>query len=472
MQIPILSGITSDSSPDFRTSYPRNMVPVPKSQGVSEGYLRPADGIVQFAAAVAGKLDRGGITWRGKHYRVQGTRLYRFDADASRHDLGDVGPGGWCTFDYGFDCLAINSGKQLWYWDESMLTRVDDPDLGPVLSVVWVAGYFMTTDGTSLVVTELTDRTKVNPLKYGSSEADPDPVKALLKVINEVYALNRHTIEVFDNIGGTGFPFRRIDGAQVQRGVIGSHACCVFPVESGSSIAFLGSGRNEAPSVYLMTPGGSTPIATREIDQLLKTYTEAELALVVLEARVDKAHQHLLVHLPDRTLVYDGAATRKLQQAVWFTQDSGVLTPRTYQARGLVWCYDKWLAGDPTSSRIGQLVDTISSHYGAVVGWEFGTVAVYNESRGAIFTELELVALTGRVALGADPTIWTSYSLDGMKWSQERPIKAGKVGDTLKRLAWRKQGKMRSIRMQRFRGTSDAHIAFARLEAELEPLYG
>jgi hypothetical protein len=30
-------------------------------------------------------------------------------------------------------------------------------------------------------------------------------VKALLKVRNEVYALNRHTIEAFDNVGGSGF---------------------------------------------------------------------------------------------------------------------------------------------------------------------------------------------------------------------------------------------------------------------------
>jgi hypothetical protein len=35
----------------------------------------------------------------------------------------------------------------------------------------------------------------VDSFKYGSSEVDPDPVKALLKVRNEVYALNRHTIE-------------------------------------------------------------------------------------------------------------------------------------------------------------------------------------------------------------------------------------------------------------------------------------
>ena len=46
MRIPILSGIYADSTGDFRTSLPRNMVPVPVQTGINDGYMRPADGIV------------------------------------------------------------------------------------------------------------------------------------------------------------------------------------------------------------------------------------------------------------------------------------------------------------------------------------------------------------------------------------------------------------------------------------------
>lgn len=68
MQIPILSGTFADVSPDYRTSYPRNLVPVPKDTGVSEGYLRPADGIVALGTGPG--VDRGGINWNGVLYRV------------------------------------------------------------------------------------------------------------------------------------------------------------------------------------------------------------------------------------------------------------------------------------------------------------------------------------------------------------------------------------------------------------------
>lgn len=465
MQIGILDGIFADSTPELRTAYPVNLMPVPKQSGISNGFLRPGDGIVSNGTGPG--IDRGGINWRGRLYRVMGTKLVEIDSTGAVTILGDVGGpvDSLVTFDYSFEELAIASGGRLYYWDEATLTQVTDPDLGVVLDVVWVDGYFMTTDGEFLVVTELTDPTQVNPLKYGSSEVDPDPVVALLKLRNEIYALNRNTIEVFDNVGGDLFPFSRIAGAQIQKGVIGTQGCCVYI----DRIAFLGSGRNEAPGIYVGASSQTQKLSTQEIDELLLTYTEAQLALVKLEARNDKAHQHLYIHLPDRTVVYDAAASEALQTPVWFTLTSTIVGFTQYRARNLVYAYDKWLVGDPTSNNIGYLVQDIGSHWGQQVRWEFGTFIVYNEGRGALFKQLELVALTGSVALGKNPQISTSYSVDGKAFSQDRFISVGTTGAN-KRLCWFQQGHMRNFRIQRFRGDSDAHIAYVRLEAQLEPL--
>lgn len=464
MQIPILNGIYTDGGSDFRTSYPRNMIPVPKQQGISQGYLRPAEGIVQFGSGPG--ADRGGINWNGSCHRVMGTKLVKIDSTGATTILGDVDSGGQCTLDYSFDRLAVCSGGRLYYWDGATLNQVTDGDLGEVVDFVWVDGYFMTTDGTSLIVTELNDPYSVNPLKYGSSEADPDSVVGLLKLRNEVYALNRYTIEAFQNVGGEVFPFERVEGAQMMRGVIGTYAAAVFM----EAIAFIGGGRNEAPSVWVGSNGSTVKIATREIDQLLAEYTEAELATAVLETRVVDGHQLLYVHLPDQTLVYDGVGSQAVSEPVWFVLTSSLVGLGEYRARNFVWCYDKWLCGDPTTSNHGYLVSDVSSHYGNINGWEFSTIIIYNEGRGAVFHELELVCLTGNVALGADPTIWTSYTVDGQTWSQERPRSAGKQGQRVKRLTWLQQGHMRHWRAQKFRGTSDSHLSVARLEAQVEAL--
>ena len=478
MQIPILNGIFSDNTPELRTSYPVNFVPVPKQSGISNGFLRPGDGIVSNGTGPG--IDRGGINWQGNLYRVMGTKLVEIDSAGTVTILGDVGgpTTELVTFDYSFDVLAIASGGRLYYWipvntvatlvwnpTAPILRQVTDPDLGVVLDVVWVDGFFMTTDGESLVVADLTDPMAVNPFKYGSSEVDPDPVVALLKLRNEVYALNRNTVEVFDNIGGDLFPFARIDGAQLQKGVIGTQGCCVF-IER---IAFLGSGRNEAPGIYVGAAATTQKVSTQEIDNILLQYSEAQLALVKLEARNDKAHQHLYVHLPDQTLVYDAAASEALQTPVWFTLVSTLNGFAQYRARNMVWAYDKWLVGDPQSSNIGYLVQDTGHHWGQQVRWEFGTLIVYNESNGAIFNRLELVSLTGSIAIGKNPQISTSYSVDGKAYSQDRSISVGTTGSN-KRLTWFQQGHMRNWRIQRFRGDSDAHVSFMRLEAQIEPL--
>ena len=465
MQIPILNGSFTDNNPEIRSSYPVNLVPVSINSGLSGGYLRPAEGILSHGTG-PGNV-RGGINWNDECYRVMGDQLVRVDEDGTVTNLGTVGGStAHVTMDYSFDRLAIASNGNLFYWNGTTLTQVTDTDLGTVLDVRWVDGYFMTTDGTSLVVTELNDPTSVNPLKYGSSEIDPDPVEALLKLRNEVYALNRYTIEVFNNIGGDFFPFQRKEGAQIQKGCVGTHACAVF-IET---IAFVGSGRNEQPSVYLGTNGTAVKIATKEIDTLLKAYTETELRLVKVETRNENTNQMLYIHLPDRTIVYDHSTSQTVGKPAWHILSSGINSMVEYRARHFVYCYNTWLVGDVTTFNVGSFTSTVGEHWGNVVTWEFGTQILYNESRGAIFQQLELVALTGRVAQGTIPRISTSYSTDGSTWSLEKYINVGTIGDRNKRLIWFMNGFMRLMRMQRFRGDSSAHLTFARLEATLEPL--
>jgi len=466
MRIPILSGAYTDAAANFRVSYPVNYFVSVGQNGISDAYLRPADGLVQVGTGPG--VSRGAIEWNGEHYRVMGPMLVKISSSGLVTQLGFVG--GFnepVKMDYSFDRLAIASVGNLYYYDGSTLSQVTDPDLGQVLDVVFVDGYFMTTDGQSIVVTELSNPAQVNPLKYGSSEADPDRLVSILKVRNEPHAINLHTIEAFDNVGGDYFPFQRIEGAQIMKGCVGSRACCLFI----DALAFVGSGRGESPSVYIGANGRAQQISTNEIDLVLSAYSDAELANVVLEPRNNKSQQLLYVHLPDRTLVYDATASQIVGAPVWSVLTSTLGESFTqYKARDFVWCHGKWWAGDPTSNVFGTLTDSIGSHWGANVRWEFSTPIVYNAGKGAIIHQIELSALTGRVVSGLDPTLSTSYSTDGVTWSNTRHIKAGQQGERMKRLVWWQNGFMRSWRVQRFQGDTQTHLSVAALEAEIEGL--
>ena len=128
------------------------------------------------------------------------------------------------------------------------------------------------------------------------------------------------------------------------------------------------------------------------------------------------------------------------------------------------------VVGHPETNQVGVFSEAVSTHWGQSVPWEFSTAMVFNENRGGLVHDLELVALPGRCALGANPMIAASYSLDGRTFSQQKPIRAGKIGDSLKRLVWWGAGMFKQYRIQRFSGTSDAHLTVLRLDANIEPL--
>ena len=478
MQISILNGIFTDAQADFRTSYPLNLIPVPKDTGISKGYLKTAEGMVEFANSIySDSYDRGAINWQGICYRVIGNWLARVNENGTIDYLGAVANDGRrAVIVNGFDRLAIAAAGKLYYYTTGGgVQQVIDSDLGDAIDVIWAAGYYMTTDGTSLVVTDLNDPFNVNPLKYGSSEASPDPVNSLLYIRNEVYAVNRYTTEIFQNVGGSVFPFQRVEGAMVTKGSVGTHASCYYL----DSYAFVGGGFNEAISVYFAGQGQTAKLATAEIEEILKGYSEYEIASTIVESRVDSYHELLYIHLPDKTLVYDAAATKALGgEPVWFVLASGAYADLPYRARNYVYCYGKWLFGDLQSKKIGYFTKADARQFGETVPWQFDTAVLYNDGMGAIIHDVELVRLAGREAINpllptptTSATISMSYSDDGLTWSDPKFCGLSRPGRANMRTAWRGIGRMRNWRTLRFRGMNNPYPdAFARLEARIEPL--
>lgn len=462
MQIPIINGIYTDNTADYRTRYPLNLIPVPKQNGIANGYLKKADGIRLLCDTGSGS-DRGGINWNGVCYRVVGGNLYRINQDGTFSVIGAVAGNQPCQFTYGFERLAVAGGDNLYYLKDGALSQVTNENLGKVIDVVWIDGYFITTDGEYLVQTDLNDPTKIDPLKYGSSEIDPDPIMGLLKVRGELVAFNRYTIEVFDNTGSAGFAFQRINGAMINKGLVGTSAKCHF----ADSFAFVGSGKNEPCSVYIGANGGATKIATREIEQILTSY--ADLSGVVLESVERDMHQHLYLHLPDKTLVYDFSASQIMQQPVWFELSSSVDGNGAYRAIHHVWCYNLWIVGDRFSSKVGVLNSQLSTHYGEPVGWRFETLFVYAGGMAGQVKSVELVGLTGRTKDNPDPHVFLSWTKDGLTWSNERLHRQGMRGQYNKRIIWlRAIGLFNQLLALRFRGCDDSLASFTAIEADVE----
>lgn len=469
LKVPLLQGAVADSSAAFHTAYAVNLEPTLVTSGLSEGYLTNAPGVTQTATGPG--PDRGSINWNGVCYRVMGSTLVQVNSDLSVTSVGDVGTDGLpVTLDYSFDRLVIWSDKKQWYYctptgPNPGITQVTDPDLGSPISGVWIDSYFLSTDGTNLVVTELNDPYSVDPLKYGSAELDPDPVVAVCKVRDELYAIGRYTIQNFQNLGGTGFPFTNNIGGFIPRGAAGTHSWAYFL----ETFAFVGSGRNEQLSVYLAGAGQSISISTSEIDRILQGLTVADQALIQCESRTEDGEQRFYIHLPTQTLVYMHQASLINKEPVWHILADGPQMDAAYSPRWMALCYDKWIVGD-SAGNVGYLDPTVETRWGNICGWRFDTILLYNEGKGGIVTMAELAGLPGRAPFGADPTCALSWTLDGQLWSQLRYIPQGAFGQFTNRVQWRPKVRFRNYMGLRFQGANTSMATWAALTVDIEPL--
>jgi hypothetical protein len=460
VSIPLLSGITATERADFVQSLPVNLEPVTVESGISQGYLRSAPGCATFATGPG--PDRGGVVWNNLMHRVMGTSLVSISQAGVVTVLGEVGGTGPVTLSYGFGKLAVRSGTALYYWDGASLVQVTDPDLGAVLSLVWMDGYYVTTDGESIVVPDLSDPTSVNPLKYGSAEQDPDPIVALFRVRNELYALGANTVQVYTDAGNSGFPFQVNPGATIPVGCINPQAVCAFQ----QSFAFVGAGRNEAIGVHLAQGGTAQKLSTRIIDDALAA--TADLSSITLESRVGRDEQRLIVHLPDRSFCYLVSASARSSQPIWYELRSGQGMDRPYRLRNAVYFANRWYVGDTETGAIGVLDEALPTHFGEYAGSRFDTTLIYNKAKGGIVHSLELVGLGGRG--DGDPSVFLSFTNDGETYSVERAASSGAKVQRERRLSWRPHRRFSRYMGMRVRSDGTGIQGWAALEADVEAL--
>lgn len=458
MEVSILQGAFYDTSGNIRPSLPINMQPVLTDSGFSKDYLRTAPGLTLVATGPG--QDRGSIVWNGVHYRVMGNQLCSVSGGTVTQ-LGNVGnDGNPVKLDFGFDRLAIYSAHGLYYWNGTTLTQVTDPNLGTPIDVCWIDGYYMLTDGTNLYVTELNSPTTILPSGSEQPPEDPTPVVAVMRIRDEIYAVTTNSIQNFQNIGGLNFPFQVNPSGMIAKGALGTHAVCYYL----NTLAFVGGGRNEAPSVYLAGFGAATQISTPEIDRQLKALTPAQQAAIEIEGMVSGDEQRLYVHLPTVTLVYHNMASQAAQKPIWTQLAGGVAMNQAYPARHFASVGGTFYGGSATG-QIGSHDGTVETQFGQATTWQFDAGLIYNEGKGAIVKSVELA---GAVNAGTALLSWTR---DGKNWGPQQAVTMD-VGNPSKHVQWRPKTRMWSVLGLRFQGQGAVTAGFGRLDVDLEPLNG
>ena len=430
-------------------------VDIPQAATLSDAMLKGTPGITQVATSgTERQVNRGSHVKDGFPYFVNGEVLYRLDKtvsglgtdEFSLVPLGDIPGVGMCSFaDNGKQLIILDTLGAGYIVDESAGTvfqAITDIDFtttnGSPQYVVYVDSFFVvTTDAKKIIKSSANDGLVWSALDFTTAAADPDAIVAPIVVKNKLMITGTETIEGFDNLGLSGFPFQR-NGLFVQKG-------CFAPlslVNINDNLMFIGGGVDESPAIW--TLNGSTPmkVSTTAIDEKLQGFTQAEIAQSFAVSYAQAGAYFVEFSLPSITFVYD------IITQLWHERESQIIVGegRTQNIRhrvnALSTAYGRIFVADSQDGRIGVLALDIYTEYERPILRTFSLqpFADMGTSMSVNSVELTMEPGVGNEAQ-PNPEIRMSTSRDGRKFNDPIPSLIGKIGEYDTRQIWRRLGR-------------------------------
>lgn len=373
MQIPIIRGDKASNKTDYLDKLPKNMIAVAKEIRGASGYLISADGLTSYGTGSG--VDRGGFYNDRQRvlYRVSGNNLIKVSPTGATTVIGSLPSGtSQASLAYSFNNQLVVVGGNAYLSNGVTLTQITDPDLGAPIDACWIDGYFFYTDGEYIYHSLITDEAQVDPVQYATAEFSPDASLGVLTATdNLVMVFGRYSIESFQNTANDQFKFTRIPQKNIGGGICGTHCKAMI----GGNVFILGGRRDESPAIHVVNAGSLAKLSTQTVDNILASYTEAQLSTAVLEGRTDERDTLLIVRLPNHTLVLNVGAMQSVgAQNAWTVFSYGVDNGKWLGANGV---FDprinQWTYGSAYGSDLFLLDDTTGAQNGDPSEYEFST---------------------------------------------------------------------------------------------------
>jgi hypothetical protein len=464
----------SESAP-FSSQRCVNWIPVvAESAALNTRALFQPPGLKQLVdSSISG--NRGALSMKEVPYFVNGNSLISVSSAGVVTNHGTIAGSGYVSMaTNGQYMVIVAPGGNAYAYDNVALTltQITDPDFRTSDTVVFKDGYFVfsSSDGAVFFNSSLNDPFNYDALDFGTAEISSDKIVSLHVNHNELFVIGLETTELFQNIGGAGFPFQRIPGANIQKG---SHAR-FSPLEFDNTFCFVGGGLNEQTAIWKVTGSASAQkISSDAIDKEIQRFTKAEIeaSFSITFAR----HGQFLAlftfestRIASRTFVYNATASAYMQGNIWFELQTGVYDNR-WRVQSIVQAYGKLLVGDQSTGIIGEIDTDTLDYYGDEI-FRSSTTAPFSENGMALFAgEFEATLQSGvglTVGQGSDPQIRMSFSDDGGRtFSDEFRRSIGKIGEYGHRSIWRQQGRFPVSRMIKLVVTDKVRANVIRLAA-------
>lgn len=462
---------------------------VPETISPTQETLFSPAGIRLCTTAGTNVVNRGGWVFQGKPYVVNGNALYRIDRAVDAFGVAtysSVAVNGAVSItgnkrvimrDNGAEgdqlCIIVpESSSQfnayIYTLATNTLVAVSDSDFdGPVNSLQYVDGYFLFTkkDSQKQFISNLRNGLAYTATDFVLVEADPDNIIGSWILNNEPTIFGSQTFEPFQNIGGAGFPFQRVQGGVQHKGLKSTNAI----EEIDDTVLFLGAGEAETPAIWATTGGTPQKASTTAIDNELASYSAETIQTAFAFKYSQAGFRYIGFTFPgEKTFVYE-ISTGKFHTRQSINAD-GLVTP--YRVSSVMDAYGVLIVGDSLTSNIGILDLSTFTEYGENISRLFITPQIDNGGEPFFINNLELWVESG-VGLtsgqGNDPEILMSVSSDGGRtFSNSISRKTGKLGEYTKRVIWNSLGRFGQIVCFKFEMSDPVKWGILKLRASFD----
>jgi hypothetical protein len=473
MKTPILGSAYVARSVNAADNRMVNLYPeiVPEA-GKEPAYLQRAPGLNLLTLVGPGPI-RGLWTFGNYGYTVSGNTLYKIDTSWTCVAKGTVaGTGPVSMVDNGTQMfIAAGATGYIYNASTDVFAQITDPDFPGAVTVGFIDGYFVFNqpDSQKFWVTSLYDGTSVDPLDFASAEGSPDNLVSLIVDHREVWLFGQSTVEVWYDAGLPDFPLSRIQGAFLEVGCAAPYS--VAKLDNG--VFWLSADARGRGMVYRSKGYAGARISTHSVEWQIQQYTDISDAIAYTYQQ--DGHSFYVLNFPsaDITWVYDVATEVWHQRAGWldnaFTRHRGNCQ-MSFNGQIVIGDY-----------LIGAIYSYDAENYteaGSIQKWLRSWRAVPTDKNNLTRTiqhSLQLdcesgVGLDGGSSVqGSDPQVMLRWSDDGgHTWSNEYWQTMGLIGETGRRVIWRRLGATLKLRDRVYEVSGTDPVKIAIMGAELK----
>lgn len=363
------------------------------------------------------------------------------------------------------------------------LTQITDLDFPGARQVTYLNGRFVfcNCEDQKVWCTDLLAGGSIDALNFASAEASPDPVIGVFAVNGELWVFGTQTTEVWQDVGGTGFPYAPIQSVNINVGCISGFTV----TKLDNSLFWLGQDSNGRGIVYRSNGYSAQRISTHAIEWQIQQYDIKGPPFYAASTEFEpwglgyqlNGHLFYVLTIPaGGTWVYD-VVTQAWHKR---TDQNGSVYRARGQALFVLLNEQHVLVGDYAKNiiyRLGGNVDSDPDDPGNAnvpIEWLRSWRALptgANNLKRTVQHSLQLDCETGTTN-DADPQVSLRFSDDGgHTWSSSRSVSMGASGNYKKRVIWRRLGATMKLRDRVYEvsGTADAKIAIMGAELILSP---